>query len=396
VAGLGVLAGTVLVGSMLVGTVLPSVATAPAGALSGRPHLAAAGRPVLGLGDSVAAGYGLGPSQGSPDNPSAYPSLLARALGSTAQNDAAQGACAGVEEPNCPAQSVAWQIAHVPATFHPGTVTLTVGANDIDFAGCLKALFDPSHPDLSLQAPSDPCNPTNLAPRLAALRVALRGDLQTLVEKYPTATVLVMAYYDPFPPAPSSGQSPCSLDEALTPFVAHSLGERWWREGADAVLGRGTFARQAAAVQGQISTDATMVIDRLNSSIAAAAGGGLAEVVGTGNFTGHDICAAGQPWIFAPDLSVRTTVLGRSTGVDFGGTTVCPAPVARADWTLHKDVAFVGGSLEFNVGVNCLPHPTAAGQAALCTDFLARTGAVGTCATTTPAVTLRRNGPDPV
>ncbi len=47
--------------------------------------------PVLGLGDSVAAGYGLGPSEGSGDNPAAYPNLLGQTLGTQALDEAVRG-----------------------------------------------------------------------------------------------------------------------------------------------------------------------------------------------------------------------------------------------------------------------------------------------------------------
>lgn len=43
--------------------------------------LSVTGRAVLALGDSVAAGYGLGPSEGFPDNPFAYSAVLAQTLG---------------------------------------------------------------------------------------------------------------------------------------------------------------------------------------------------------------------------------------------------------------------------------------------------------------------------
>jgi hypothetical protein len=99
-----------------------------------------AGASVLGLGDSVAAGYGIGDSQGEGDNPSAYPVVLATMLGGTANDLAFEGACAAYStDPasNCnkvnKKTSVADQITAAedasakPGGFTPSVVTLTVG-----------------------------------------------------------------------------------------------------------------------------------------------------------------------------------------------------------------------------------------------------------------------------
>ena len=321
--------------------------------------------PVLGLGDSVAAGYGLGPSGGYPDNPGAYPDLLGTTLGVQAQDYAVSGACASSIESGCIGHSMDYQIGTVSNTFTPGLITVTVGADDIHFRDCLIALVKNS--DLFLQSPSDPCNPTTLAANLAALQQSLTTDLQTLSSKYPNATILVMNYYNPFPQPPSSTDDPCLLDKALTLLYAHSQGNSWKSIVAAYFLDHSAFLDEARSIQGQVYNDAQNVIGQLNAAIDAAAAG-IATVVSTSDFTGHDMCAQSGQYVFSPTLTLDVSFLGQTFHSSLGGE-ACPDPAASNALSKKATANFPGGNLKIVISANCIPHPTPEGQAAIANDF---------------------------
>ena len=156
---------------------------------------------VLGLGDSIAAGYGLGPSSGFGDNPGAYPAVLAKTLGVPVQNFAVEGSCASKAEDDCGDRTdVAGQLALVPQGFTPTVITLTVGADDINFSGCFKFILQKN--DLGMTNPDDPCSKEKLNNHLSAFESNLAADLDAISAKYPGASILMMDYYNPFPPAP--------------------------------------------------------------------------------------------------------------------------------------------------------------------------------------------------
>ena len=321
--------------------------------------------PVLGLGDSIAAGYGLGPAEGYPDNNGAYPYLLAQSLGEPAKDYAVEGACASSTEPHCKQHSMDWQIGKVPSTFTPGLVTVTVGADDIHFGDCLKAII--KEYDLYLQSPKDPCNPTTLAANLGALQQSLTTDLQTLSAKYPNAAIRVMNYYNPFPAPPSESDSPCFLDQVLTLFYAHSQGNGWPSVAAAYFLHHKEFLDEARSIQGLVYDEAQTVIGQLNDTIDTAATG-LARVIDTSDFAGHDMCAHTSQWVFSPTLKIHLSFLGFHWNRSLGGED-CPDATAVNLLAEKKDISFVGGNLKLAASANCTPHPTQDGQAAIANDF---------------------------
>jgi len=344
--------------------------------------------PVLGLGDSVAAGYGLGASEGKGDNPLAYPLLLAGALGVQGTDLAVEGACASSAEHGCPGHSVNWQISHVPSGFTPGIVTLTVGANDIDFSDCFREILNPKNPDLLLTSGSDPCSQNSLTPHLAALKEALTTDLTAITGMYPHAKILMMNYYNPFPAPPGPADTPCLLSQSLALAYAHAHGVSWAEELTSYFLAKDAFLNLARAAQTRLYTDAQSIIDQLNSTIDAVAAAGNATVVGTSDLEGHGFCAAsGSQLIFLPTLTVDASLtvsvplLGTKTYTDhlsFSGDTICPAPVPKAEVhkmitdSFHKKNA--SGSVTITFDSNCLPHPNSQGQADIANDFLQQGG----------------------
>lgn len=327
--------------------------------------------PVLGLGDSVAAGYGLGPSQGNPDNPSAYPLILGKDLGVSASDYAIEGACS-VSNANCPS-SVAQEITQVPSSFKPSLITLTVGADDINFGGCLKSIL--ASADLSMTSPSDPCNATTLTASLAALRQNLTSDLSTLATNYPGVPIEVMDYYNPFPPATTA--TPCAISKGVDLIYQHARLHTWFNVAKLYLFSPKQFTKDAQNVQAQLYADGQSVVSALNSTINAAAAAGNAQVISTANFAGHDMCSSSQ-WVFEPTISASLMLrMGKhqtSSSFSSGGA-VCPDPVAASDWNKKVSKSFginllgISGSFSFSMGVNCAPHPNAAGQEAIAGDF---------------------------
>ena len=327
----------------------------------------------LGFGDSVSAGYGLGPAEGSGDNPSAYPAVLGQLLGNIpVLNESVEGVCASSTEPVCSNQphSVDWQIIQVPGSSTPSQITVTVGANDIDFADCLKAVLTKA--DFSMTSSGDPCNPTSLTQDLTAFKQSLTTDLQTLSSKYPGVPIQVMDYYNPFPQPPTPTGSPCLLDkiEAI-PYEHTDLHESWATIFRNYILHRSKYVKDARTVQMMMYNGAQTVLGKLNAAVNAAAGG-IAKVVDTSDFTGHGICGSGSQWVFYPTVAARFSVtiplLHKTVNLSFGGQ-ICPDPVPANEWNAKETVntQYVKGTLA--TGVNCFPHPTTEGQQAIANDF---------------------------
>ena len=331
---------------------------------------------VLGIGDSVAAGYGLGPSQGFPDNQAAYSMVLGRNLGGIpVQNYAIEGACASTAD-GCNS-SVDQEIRQVPSSFRPSLITLTVGADDIDFADCMKSIIADS--DLSMRASSDPCNHTKLAANLAAFQKSLSTDLQTLSSIYPGVPVDVMDYYNPFPQPPSAHGTACVLNKAVGLLYEHSQIKSWPKVVELYIRHPTKFENDARYVQKQIYNDAQSVLSQLNSTINAAAAAGVATVIKTNDFTGHDMCQKGNSkWVFEPtfavSMSLRAGSLHKTAGFSSGGQ-VCPDPVPSAEWNKKVSKSFdvkrlhISGRFDLALGLNCTPHPNTNGQVAIANDF---------------------------
>lgn len=332
---------------------------------------------VLGFGDSVAAGYGLGLSTHYPDNTHSYPDVLGDDLGVQPENYAIEGACASSKEPNCHGQSKAVnrQLEQVPKGLNPSVITLTVGADDIKFADCFKAAF--LHLDISLDGPTDPCNPQLLTDSLGALHEGLHEDLKTITERYKDAQVRVVDYYEPMPPEPSSGQTPCFLDQILEiPYsivVSHTAPRLVAEE---LLFHRSQFDDEADILQGTLYNAAQRVVGELNNTLNETAEEFPGVVHVSVSFAGHDMCATGQEWAFAPTFQAEVRVLAAEGHITFGGAQVCPDPVAGSgDYNIRFNRKFtikklVVGEISINGGTNCLPHPTEVGQENIAQDIL--------------------------
>ena len=345
---------------------------------------------LLSFGDSIAAGYGLGNSEGSGnDNEYAYPAIMAGQLNSAYENLAVEGACASNEEPYCTKVNVSKQIANATSgNFYPSRITLTVGADDINFAGCLKAIV--TTPDLNRTNATDPCSPANLKAALAAFSKALQTDLQTLANTYKNVGIQVMNYYNPFPPAPPA--TACSAIDIFTlQYDAASYMATFHvpQDVADATAflkyryNHAAFERDASEVETRLYIDAEDIILQLNNTIdATAVGVSGVTTVATDDLGFQNICSPAPQSVFAPYVNwseTETTFINDTTTLASGHLGADNGPVC-VDAFADPNPTFVdllfpnpfGPAVHFSLSgyLNCFPHPTAQGQAEIATRFL--------------------------
>jgi lysophospholipase L1-like esterase len=247
----------------------------------------------LALGDSVAAGHGLGDPTDQPDaalctrSQHAYPALLARspyfanplgAGGSLACSGAVSahlfGASQVVDGPSGPV-GLAPQLAVVRALgLAPATVTVTVGANDVRYnavvAACLKELGSGPGGPCARQAPTVALSLENLDENL----IELFGDIQALPGNQ---RIFATGYYDPIP------EDLTDLGDAL----------------ACGLFGISVRDAQYDGDYAYIQT----YLGLLNGTIArAAASSGATYVDITHVFDGHRFCSD-VPWAVPPSAA---------------------------------------------------------------------------------------------
>lgn len=347
---------------------------------------------VLGLGDSVTAGYGLGYSRGDGDNPSAYPLLLANQLGVPGEDDAVEGACASATETDCADQeSLYVQIQHAPASSDPSVITMSIGADDIDFSTCIPDIMfynakrtGHPEPDLNMTWSGDPCSARNLARALAAFRTNFAVDLNAIKNKFPDSKVLVLDYYDPFPAASASTAATCNLfTDAALANEYNKAGQSWLAAVSYYIREHAAYLKTAAQIQDQVTKDAASILAQLNSAInadvAQAVGQGLdADVITADDLSAHNVCTGTSSWIFAPTGQVYLYLLHYPI-VSFQfdpGQPVCIDPSA-GELAANPAPIVVGTEnfgIKIQVQANCMPHPTAVGQQQLAADFLDQGG----------------------
>jgi lysophospholipase L1-like esterase len=259
---------------LLVGAGAAVAQTAPPGSL------------YIALGDSVAAGHGLG----NPTGPNAaactrsadaYPGLLTRSPFFTNPLGAGVSlACSGAVSANLLDLSQTAQGTPVPPqmavvralNLAPSTVTVTVGANDVGYNTVIDACIREQG-----AGPEGPC--AQEAPRVVPILETLYANLVRLfgeINALPgTQRILATGYYDPFPEDDLT-----NIGRALT-CGPIGLGIRYAQLDGDAVLLRA-------------------YLTLLNSTIAqAAAASGARYVDITRAFDGHRLCSD-VPWVVPP------------------------------------------------------------------------------------------------
>ena len=352
---------------------------------------------VVAFGDSIAAGEGSGADQGFPDNPAAYSAVLASGLGGSSYNFSITGACAsagvgaaaGTDAAECKVgKSIITK--QIPAARKLGpaaadVVTVTVGANDIHFAECFRALV------LTLGGPSsagepDPCAQAQLTTHLQALATNLGTVLATVKTMYPAAKIAVTGYGNVIPRFVDS--QPWSLCSTVRYLYAYELFQKGGAKALAVSLLTRNFDKQVGAFQQSLYEYAAEVLQQLNTTIRTVATSAGATYVPL-NLAGHDFCkdyaSSTDGWVFAPRAMGRIAVnwhgLGRSKDFNFQPHTLCvpqqPAPAcnvtAPAAGSGTKKVKLKVGPIsaqatvtyDFNAVLNDFPHLTPNGEAAL-------------------------------
>lgn len=319
---------------------------------------------VVAFGDSVAAGYGLGQAFGYPNNPSAYPALVATSIGGVSRNYAITGACAGPLEPPATCANTILEdelpVFNTHAAMEqisPTLITITVGANDIRFSGCLEALVDQVHRDPA----KDPCATSNLQASLGTLAANLDAVFASLQSRYPSAQIAVTEYYNPLPKPVTAPENAC---------------EFWYlvaaRKHGGAFIAAGDGAHELARTFQRDGYDyAADVIRELNAVIRAAAA--KANVVSVPLFEfqqggGHDFCRADRGgslsdvWVYGPEYYISIEWLGFGTQLHWVAPETCSYSHPDVDRPRQGTDTFPGGRTDYVFFVNCMPHPTVAGQ----------------------------------
>jgi lysophospholipase L1-like esterase len=345
---------------------------------AGMQWTAAPAKALVGLGDSIAAGHGLGPSVGFPDNADAYPLQLAKQLGYGGYDYAISGAC--VASPNkdggsssTPSSCTTSVLSdELPAIgVKPNVITLTVGANDISFGDCFKAVV--------LKVGTNPCSGSTFNSNLGALSKNLSTLYAVIKQKYPGIPIYEMLYYNPLPLAPSSTSQICPASRVIAGIDKKSnLGYI-----QSLYLGAtGQFDADAATVQGNLFVTAQQIINKLNSTIKnAATAAGVTTVAQ--DFTGHDFCqtltggSVADTWVYGPTFhgffEAFSVVTDKKFPFDIDAPSACPAP-HTGDATQYY-TSGTGGwdgvayTYAFTFTINCLPHPTIDGQRAIAAAF---------------------------
>ncbi len=338
--------------------------------------------PVIGFGDSIAAGYGndsasqYGPGAvnsrfahgpGCSNTPDAYPCQLAQSLtgsSSTSDNFAVQGATSGqVLSIELPLALNTINSAQQRATVK--TVTLTVGADDIGFSGCLTQEFQPTYPV------TDACIGGTLAnlqlsssaqSEVSALTSNVAQFLRLIHADFPNAKIAVTGYYNPLPGPVASGGTACALFALPTAYYAYSLAQTSLEA---AVVELANFNYYQGQFQNRFYQVANFLEGQLNSAISSAVSqaslGSIAGQVGLDSFNSNGVCSS-NPWVFSPVVSA--TVNGHQ--VINTNPVRCPFP-GSGEVNQSKAISIVSVSFSSN----CIPHPTQYGQSRIAASIAA-------------------------
>lgn len=336
---------------------------------------------VIGFGDSVAAGYGLGPAQGFPNNEMSFPDQLASMLGGFAYNFAVTGACSatagetfshwrtyeGCDHSVLNDQLPRARNLDVLRGGRPSVVVLNVGANDIGFSGCLADFFAGSYAVFV----DNPCDRRELARSLEAYQANMGWVVADVRDLYGANTPIVInRYYNPFPNTddPTIGWHACGIFGSRA--AKHINTQSQFADNA-------TWEFALLTAQSEGHELALRIIDELNRAVdAVAARHGL--LVATPSFHGHDMCRAERDgdaadptdtWVLGPSVRMAGTPWSLTGSGAITERTFGPAPHACAapsgEPSASVTYTFVDGAVRVDFDPNCMPHPTVDGQEAI-------------------------------
>jgi len=337
---------------------------------------------VIGLGDSIAAGYGLSPVS---NNNLAYPAQVAARIHDGYDDIAVAGACvdqgdgtSGVGG-NCSAFSSLLQqiqtlcpdimLQNSPCSNKDAfgapinLITITVGANDIVFDKCLYAAIETG----TVGQNTDPCSQSNLTANMNLMVDQLEQALSLLTGPYgfPGVPIALTNYYNPLP----TGSAPMCVLAAATTGIAfvNQIGLQNTVE--DILFRPDQFLNGIKGVQGSLYSLAASVLRQLNGGInEAAAQFPQAHIVPLdSSFANHDVCAGNNAWLYGPQVNV-------SANFDFSFVhdtasfsltpTNCPYQGVLDQPLISPPFSDSEGpfSLSTSGSTNCMVHPTAEGQ----------------------------------
>ncbi len=338
---------------------------------------------IIGLGDSIAAGYGLADED---RNKYSYPlqiqSLWGSKKGYFVKNLAISGAISGNCDEHCdiecqfdfdsdckdkcmngsiepykePCHSVLEN--QIDAVFNTKLkiVTLSIGANDINFVGCMESWFKK---DMTSNSPMDnECWASNqkFKDRLTLFRQNLDEIFRLL--SYTDAQVFVTTPYDPFPKQDTKLCRPF-----YNPIAADAIYLKNYKIGSVPEV-----KEMATQFQNSTSSFVTSVIAKLNQTIIEVAVLYPNVHVVQLNFKGHDFCkSSSSAWVYGPRVdawyySLSSKPFPKLNEYKKALPSECEFPgVQEINPIVSKGNFFVG--LEYYV--NCMPHPTPKGQIAI-------------------------------
>ncbi len=242
------------------------------------------------------------------DSPQAYPAVLASSLGWHIDNFSISGACAGTDpcaSSNNPTIAAELRTA-APLSLEPQLVTLTVGADDINFKDCAAGLLGL----LGTKVAANSCydSPAELT-KLTSNVESVLNSIKTL---YPGVQIALTMYFNPAPPSLSSNpNSICSSSNAPELAAALELEQGVSPTNLLPLVIADSFDKSAIihaenALLSAVYSEAGSMVGLLNRALATAAAnvGGVTTV--TFNVSGHDFCedysGGNGGWVFGPRL----------------------------------------------------------------------------------------------
>ena len=316
---------------------------------------------VVAFGDSVAAGEGIGPSTGYPDNPGAYSNVLAAELGWSVDDFAISGACAG----GCN-QSILGTELPAAESMHlkPNLVTVTVGADDIQFGNCFLGTLG--------VITNSPCNGQTFTNNLNTLKVNLGKALSRISADYPGTPIAITQYYNPLPTALTSNNS--SICSVISPLLYISLlAQHQYMQAADLSMDH-LLGRESKQYQQTIYDTAVRVLGSLNKVIGSVASNYKNVTAVPVDFTGHDFCqdypGGSGGWVFGPSLRAtfgyQFGLLSNFYQAQYSPNDQCNETIKGCyyaytgsgsgdDWGFKYNYTYIFSTNDF-------PHPTPGGQ----------------------------------
>jgi len=375
------------------------------------------GKVILSFGDSVAAGEGspvpVGAQSGFAytgyphDSPDAYPQVLAASLGATDYDFAQSGACAEEDSglSNCTSKhtiattgrpnTVDDEISQAAVfDLHPNLITLTVGADDINFKACMLALIGIA-PGKGQPTCSDSTG------ELQRITTNVEKVLTKIHTQYPGVPVLMTQYYFPLPTSfpVKNSHSICGNTNGL--YLLHLLATLDLKDAAEGLITR-SFGSDAVKFLNGIASAGQNIAIQLNSALRHAVTveqmSGMTIKPVQLDFGGHDFCqdypGGAVGWVLGPSFYLAITgTYVLSAGpytAQYSASDYCATPDGACGRTAVN--AEIGLPWE-NVHVigwydlNDIPHPTVAGQQAIASQLKAAAASLLTAA---PSAAARR------